>query len=456
MIIPSFTHAGRIPVDPMRGCSLAMSHAYKIPKTNSVPAVFKMSKSLKKKMKKIKSHLELLSDPLHMERSFDGVYAIRDSYGVVIKGVVRYSVSNDGPTVAILGGIHMNEMSGVSALMKFHNRWVKGLRPKNGNVIVATGDIERAQELIDLVLESDSISSEVWGLFGSTIEHFNYNRIPFDILTKKLNNNFERRAYNIVKHVLQPSEGRILDIHSTSTNAPPMVTLFMKEGETAKEAIARINSSGMIKNLPIEDYIFWKPGPYNGVESIRSIGHTQQRYLPLLVETGAGHDPKVFDKADEFLQIWLKNVMKMEPEIAARTRNSGKMVQKYYIETAAMYHPAVRPSDYYHLDQVMLEKVKGDTFILIRDYKSTREINGWSEEGLAALEDIAKSSFSANRLNNFRPMKEGEAIAIGQKTGYVIRAPHDGYTLMVGSNPRITSTFKETFANFSIMKKGSN
>ena len=41
----------------------------------------------------------------------------------------------------------MNEMAGVFALLKFHDRWLNGARPKNGNNYVATGKIERALEL---------------------------------------------------------------------------------------------------------------------------------------------------------------------------------------------------------------------------------------------------------------------------------------------------------------------
>ena len=185
--------------------------------------MIKVVEQLKTKLEEVRSHLELLADPLLAERKFDGITAIRDGHNAVIPGALRYGVSADGPSVAILGGIHMNEMAGVFALLKFHDRWLRGVRPKSGNIYVATGKIERALEFIDVVIESGTIHPELWASFRATKDRFNYNRIPFDILTKKINSDSERHAYQIVKYVLCPAKGRVFDLHNTSIDAAPMV-----------------------------------------------------------------------------------------------------------------------------------------------------------------------------------------------------------------------------------------
>jgi len=85
--------------------------------------MIKIAGQLKIKLKTVKTHLEMLAEPLLAERAFDGIFAVRDGRNEIIPGALRYHVSADGPSVAILGGIHMNEMAGVFALGKFHGRW---------------------------------------------------------------------------------------------------------------------------------------------------------------------------------------------------------------------------------------------------------------------------------------------------------------------------------------------
>lgn len=203
----------------------------------------------------------MLADPLLAEKEFDGISAVRDGQNEIIPGALCYGTGSSGPSVAILGGIHMNELSGIYALMKFHDRWLEGVRPKSGNIYVATGKIERALEFIDFVMDKEQIAPELWASFHATSDHFNYNKIPFDLLSKKISNDFERHACQIVKHVLSPAKGKVLDLHNTSTDAAPMVTMFMQDGETPDMSIKRINATGVTQNLPIHDFIVWEPGP---------------------------------------------------------------------------------------------------------------------------------------------------------------------------------------------------
>ena len=77
---------------------------------------------LKIKLIAVRQHLQLLAEPRLAERGFDGISAVRDEHNEVIPGALCYGAGADGPDIAILGGIHMNEMSGVYALMKFHRR----------------------------------------------------------------------------------------------------------------------------------------------------------------------------------------------------------------------------------------------------------------------------------------------------------------------------------------------
>ena len=413
--------------------------------------MIKIVEQLRIRLKLVKNHLQLLAEPLLAESEANGIFAIRDENSEVLPGALRYHANDDGPCVAILGGIHMNEMAGVFALLQFHDRWLRGLRPARGSIYVATGNIARALEFINLVLESDSVSAELWGSFRATRDHFNYNRIPFDILTKNINSEFEQHAYQIVQYVLRPAKGMVLDLHNTSEDAAPMVTLFMKKGETPEMSIDRLNSTGVTKDFPIRDFIIWKTGPYNGMESIRSIVEAESDAIPILVENGSGSNPESFENADIYLQIWLRNVLAMDAEEEAVKRGSVSMGRKHYIETNELYHPGVKPEDYSYLDKETLVTAKDDTFILIRDWQAANNIAGWSETGRIVLNKLAQLKLNKDRLDNFMLIKEGDIIAIGLKTGLEIRSPRDGIVMMVGASPTIEPEYKETFANIGIM-----
>ncbi len=62
---------------------------------------------LKIKLTAVRQHLQLLTAPGIAERSFDGVYTVRDERDEVITGALCYRAGASGPDVAILGGIHM-------------------------------------------------------------------------------------------------------------------------------------------------------------------------------------------------------------------------------------------------------------------------------------------------------------------------------------------------------------
>jgi len=402
---------------------------------------------LKIKLKAVRQHLKLLAEPRLAEQSFDGISAVRDEHNEVIPGALCYEAGADDPDIAILGGIHMNEMSGVYALMKFHRRWLNGVRPKSANIYVATGQIDRALEFIDTVLDAENISAELWSSFHATRDHNNYNRIPFNILSKKISSDFERHAHQIVRHILLPTKGRILDLHNTSTDAAPMVTMFMQDGETPEMVIARIIATGVIKNFPIRDFIVWKPGPYNGVESLRSVVAEETGNIPILVENGSGANPASFDAADLHTQVWLKNVIGMEPEDDAAERQSICIERNYYVETNALYHPDVRPKDYSHLDQETRKAAKKDTFVLIRDWHSANDIAGWSDKARQILNKLEGKNYLSSRLDNFMPIKKGEPMAIGLNSGLQLISPSDGVVMMVGASPLILPENRETFAN---------
>ncbi len=368
---------------------------------------------LKIKLDAVRQHLSLLARPDITEQNFDGISAVLDERNEIIPGALCYETGADGPDVAILGGIHMNEMSGVYALLKFHARWLNGVRPKCGNIYVATGKIERALEFIDTVIEAKNVSPDVWSAFHATSDHFNYNRISFDILTKKIRNDFERHALQIVRHILRPTGGRILDLHNTSTDAEPMVTMFMQDDETPEMVISRINATGVIEDFPIRDFIVWKPGPYNGVESIRSLVDVQTGCIPILVENGGGANPASFDAADFHTQVWLKNVIGMEPDDDVAGKISNVIKHNYYVETDALYHPDVKPDDYSYLDRETLKAVRKDTFVLIRDLRSANAISEWSDKARQSLNRLEGKYYSSNRLDHFMPIKRNDLLAIG-------------------------------------------
>jgi hypothetical protein len=412
--------------------------------------VIKVVEQLRTRLKLVKSHLQLLAEPFLAESPPDGIFAVRDKNNEAIPGALRYHVSDDDPCVAVLGGIHMNEMAGIFALLQFHHRWLRGARPRCGSIYVATGNIERALEFINLVMESDSVPAELWSSFRATRDHSNYNRIPFDILTKNIESDFEQHVHQIVKYVLSPAKGMILDLHNTSEDAAPMVTLFMNKGETPEMSIDRLNSSGVTRDLPIRDFIIWKAGPYNGMESIRSIVKAESGAIPILVENGGGSNPESFENADIYLQIWLKNVLAMDVEQEAIKRGLVSVGRRHYIETNELYHPGVKPKDYSYLDSKTLGVAKDDTFVFMRDWQTVNNIGGWSEKSRKVLNKLAAQKLNKDRLDNFMPIKEGEIIAIGLKTGLEIRSPRDGIIMMVGASPTIEPEYKETFANIGI------
>jgi len=411
---------------------------------------------LKIKLTAVRQHLQLLAEPGIAERSFDGISAVRDEHNEVIAGALCYGSGANGPDVAILGGIHMNEMSGVYALLQFHERWLNGVRPKSGNIYVATGKIERALEFIDTVMAAENISPDLWSAFHATRDHFNYNRIPFDILTRKISNDFERHALQIVRHILKPTRGKILDLHNTSIDAAPMVTMFMQEGETPAMSIKRISATGVTDDFPIQDFIVWKPGPYNGVESIRSIVDAEIANLPILVENGGGANPASFDAADFHTQVWLKNVTGMEPESDVTGSQSAGFERNYYVETNALYHPDVKPDDYSQLDQKTLTAAKKDTFVLIRDLRSAGAMTGWSDKASQTLNALEGKNYSSSRLDNFKPINKGDLLAIGLNSGLELRSPGDGVVMMIGASTVVVPENRETYANIGTRERFLN
>ncbi len=413
--------------------------------------MIEIGERLKSGLRDVRGHLELLADPLAAEQPSHGIYAIRDSHGDIVPGALRYGEAGAGSRVAILGGIHMNEMAGVFALLKFHERWLSGTRPKSGTIYIATGHIERALEFIDLVITSDQISPRVWGPLRATKDHCNYNRVAFDILEKPLSSDFDRHAYQIVKHVLKPANGMVLDLHNTSEDAAPMVTLFMDKGETPEMSIKRLHDGGVARDLPIRDFIFWKPGPYNGMESIRSVVRGAPGSISILVENGGGANPDSFNNADICTQIWLRNVLGMEPEDHVIASTRIPVERHHYIETSELYHPAVKPEDYTDLPADIFDAAKGDTFILVRDWDSLNKTVGWSPEARQVLDTLDERLLHKNRLDNFEPIRQGDVIAIGLETGLKLCAPHDGVVMMVGASPAIMPAERETFANIGVL-----
>jgi hypothetical protein len=293
-----------------------------------------------------------------------------------------------------------------------------------------------------------------WSSYGRTDDFFNFNRIPWDILSrKKFDNRHEQHAHDIIKYTIIPSQGKVLDIHNTSTDALPMVTLFMEIGEEPEKSVERMKLTNVTKDLPIRDFIIWKPGPYNGMESIRSFGEIDDHTIPILIEAGAGFDPNSFDNANDYTQIWLRNVIGLELDETPRQEDSADVVRCHYVETDALYHPQIRPQDYSYLNPEALAEAKKDTLILIRDWSSIDQIKEWSGKARLVLESLKELALLNDRLDNLKPIKKGEIIAIGLKTGLEIRCPQDGYVLMVGTDPIIKPTFNETFANLAIMIK---
>jgi hypothetical protein len=211
----------------------------------------------------------------------------------------------------------------------------------------------------------------------------------------------------------------------------------------------------VVNNLPIRDFIVWKPGPYNGVESIRSIEQAETGSMPILVENGGGANPGSFDAADLHTQVWLKNVTGRGLEEGVAGLRSAAVQRIYYIETNALYHPDVKPEDYSYLDEESLSVVRKESFVLIRDWPSANAIPGWSEKARRALSELEKNNYSKNRLNNFMPIKKGEVIAIGLNSGLELRSPSDGVVMMVGASPVILPENRETFANIGVMLKAA-
>lgn len=191
----------------------------------------------------------------------------------------------------------------------------------------------------------------------------------------------------------------------------------------------------------------------NGVESIRSIIAAEPGTIPILVESGNASNPASFNAADIYAQIWLENVMDMEPDQKAKSWSENKVDRNYYVETHALYHPDVKPEDYSHLDEETLQAARNDRFVLIRDRHSVTAITGWSDKARQVLNNLAESDFSKTHLNNFVPIKKGDILAIGQNIGLEIRSPGDGVVLMVGASSIVESAFRETFANIGITMK---
>jgi hypothetical protein len=168
-----------------------------------------------------------------------------------------------------------------------------------------------------------------------------------------------------------------------------------------------------------------------------------------LVENGGGANPASFDAADFHTQVWLKNVIGIEPgEVAGK--QSAIIKHNYYVETDALYHPDVKPEDYSHLDQETLKAVRKDTFVLIRDLPDANAITGWSDKARQALNKLEKKNYSENRLDNFMPINKGDLLAIGLNSGLELRSPSEGVVMMIGASTVVVPENRETFANIGI------
>ncbi len=414
-----------------------------------------ISAELKEKLEKVRAYLEILESPLGNEVLHEGVHAVRDDNDRIIPGCLQYGNSPDKDSVTLLGGIHMNELSGIYALLEFHDRWLKGHRPENTTVLTGVGHPGRSRAFIDAIIQMDEVAPTTWSRFGRTEDFFNFNRIPEDILSGRITSGpHGRRAYDLVKKVVIPSRGRILDIHNTSTIAPPMLTLFMEEEEPPMESVRRIKATNATRGLPVHDFIIWQPGPYNGVESIRSFGKRRRDAVPILVETGAGFDPESFDRADLCLRIWLSNIAGLDFGEFSCPDSWDETNQNYYVEADALYHPHVRPRDYQSLAKDLYAKAEKDTLVLIRDRASLENIH-WSAAARRVLDTLDERKLHKNRLDNFQPIFKNEIIALGIETGLEIRCPRDGFVLMVGTDPFVEPTFNESFANIGIKVQGT-
>ena len=69
------------------------------------------------------------------------------------------------------------------------------------------------------------------------------------------------------------------------------------------------------------------------------------------------------------------------------------------------------------------------------------------------MNKLEETNYSSNRLDNFMPIKEGELIAIGLKSGLELRSPCDGVVMMIGASPLILAENRETFANIGMRLK---
>lgn len=288
-----------------------------------------------------------------------------------VKGVICFGGKRPGPTIGVSIGTHGNEPVGLIALKHLLEREIV----YNGKLIVTLNNIEATKNFFHAKDHEERDSARF-------IDH-NMNRLPKDVMELELTKNdpYEfYRAQELFPIWKQFVDGG-LDIHSTSSDSPPML---INRQEFAKKL------RPYVKDIPVELKITGVLERLCGLPVIDFYG-TPNKTMTTLLE--AGQHTK-----DDSCTIANSSIMMLLSRLGMLRNNyegpeEPTHVKEYYDVFEAIYLPNTDESFYYvrplgpfewiHKDQVIAISNKGTIFSV-------------KEEGYAVMPFVTSEALPAN------------------------------------------------------------
>jgi succinylglutamate desuccinylase len=258
------------------------------------------------------NHLPSLSE---LEEEF---FLLKSSSVDGIQGAVLFDSGIAGPRVGITIMTHGNEPSGLAALRQFRSM-LNSLVLLKGSVLFILNNLEATERYFEALKELDLEIREKRKL-STRFLSVNMNRLPKNLEEIENPTDSEiKRAKELLP--LWKSLDYLLDIHSTRSEAPPMIIAI---GKTSSELYRGFPAEIVIRN--IEAIQTGKPAcAYSGAaDKAQAFG----------IEAGSHEDPSAFEVANACVLSLLQNLQMLLEE-----RAEGKSVYREYLINGSVFFP---------------------------------------------------------------------------------------------------------------------
>lgn len=361
-----------------------------------------------------------------------------------VEGVMVFDSGKPGPTLGITAITHGNEIAGLATLPTLIILQEMGLI-QHGKVIYTADNMRATAEYFQAYRQDDKAAMRT---ARSAKGDINMNRLPTDTMDPGHDPGHsyaQARARELKPFWDQFDVG--IDLHTTSTPAPPMIITHDEPDEKRKHLFANLPSADWITG--IYDYL-------NGysVTDFFGRGNPQEKAVTLTLECGQHLDPLSAQAARNGALTLMENLglvmggQALDRSLSPTLNNLKKVSIFNHFRLPrvpkgseppeeALFHPAHDPKK--PLDKLVAEgritaefadAIRNDTFVLV---------NGREEAGKPRLlrhNDPVLDPKAAVWLN-FERVEQGDVIARGEKTGVELIAPRDGHILMAPANPVI-------------------